>query len=140
MKKVYFDTNILLDIALDRKPFVNDALILLELIENKKIFGYINSLSVVNIHYLVSKQKGKDIANQLIKDILQFFDVVNVDKKIIIEAINSTFIDFEDAVQEFSAVNSGIEIILTRNIKDFKNTNIIVLAPEQFLKNIIDLK
>jgi len=134
MKKVYFDTNIILDIALNRKPFVNDALKLIELIENNKIIGFVNSLSIVSVHYIISKNKGKDIARQFIKDILQFFDIVNVDKNIIINALNSNFKDFEDSVQEFSAKNSGIEIILTRNSSDFKNSNLQIFEPSQFTK------
>lgn len=135
MKKVYFDTNILLDIVLDRKPFVNEALILLDLIENNKILGYINSLSIVNIHYLVSKQKGKVTAKQIISDILQFFDVVNVDKSVIIQALDSDFNDFEDSVQEFSALSSGIDILLTRNTKDFKKSKLEVYEPSEYIKS-----
>ncbi len=134
MKKVYFDTNILLDIALKRQPFINDALALITLIENNKIIGYVNGVTIVNIHYIMSKSKGKETALKFVSDLMRFFRVATIDNIVIDQAINSGFSDFEDAVQEFSASNSKVEIIVTRNTKDFKNSRLQVFEPKQFIE------
>ena len=137
MKKVYFDTNILLDIALERKKFIKDAIKLIGLIENKKIAGFINGVTIVNIHYIVAKNKGKATALQFVKDIMKFFEIAELDKSVILKALNSSFADFEDAVQEFSAVNSRMEIIVTRNVKDFNNSRLQVIEPKQLIKQLM---
>ncbi len=133
MIKVLFDTNVILDIALNREPFAEHSLKSVNLIDNK-IIGYVNVLTLVNTFYFARKKTGIDKARKFIADLLTQFEVVNTTKEICIDALNSNFKDFEDAVQEFSAVKSEIEIIVTRNIKDFKNSHLQVFEPEQLIK------
>ncbi len=134
MKKVFFDTNILLDIALERRKYNKDAINLIKLIKNKQIKGFINGAGIVSIHYIISKSRGKTTALQFIKDIIKIFEIAELDKKVIQNAINSNFTDFEDAIQEFSAIDAGVEIIVTRNTKDFKNSRLQVFEPKQLIK------
>jgi len=134
MINIYFDTNILLDIALERKPFDEQALELLKLIENNQITGFLNAITVVNVYYFLSKQKGKAVALQFIKDTLKVFRVTNIDKSVLTNASQSSIKDFEDAVQEFSAINSGLKMIVTRNTIDFKNSQLLVFEPLAFIE------
>ena len=133
MKKVLFDTNIILDIALQRKPFVENSLKAVHCI-GTKIIGYVNVLTLVNTFYFAKKEIGIEKAREFISDMLTFFEVVNTNKQICLSAIQSDFKDFEDAIQEVSARHSGVDIIVTRNSKDFENSKIQVFEPWQFLE------
>ncbi len=132
MIKVLYDTNIILDIALQREPFVEASTKAINAIGDK-VIAYVNVLTLVNTFYYTRKEVGIDKAREFIKDILTYFEVVNTTKHVCINALYSDFKDFEDAVQEYSAINSDIEIIVTRNTKDFKNSKLKVFLPEQFV-------
>ncbi len=134
MKKVYFDTNILLDFALKRKKFNVIAAKLIDLAVNEQIIGFVNGASIVSIHYILSKNRNKILAFEFVHDIMDIFEIAGLDKNVILKALNSNFKDFEDAVHEFSAIDAGIEIIVTRNIKDFKNSRLQIFKPEQLIK------
>lgn len=133
MKNVLFDTNIVLDIALQREPFVENSLKAIHWI-GTKITGYVSVQTLINTYYFAKKAIGIEKAQEFIADLLVYFEVVNTTKEICLKAINSEFKDFEDAIQEFSAINSDIEIVMTRNTKDFENSKLQVFEPMQFLE------
>jgi len=132
-KDIFFNTNIILDIALNRKPFAYDTFKLLVLIEEKLITGYVSSITVINVYYIISKIKGRTLALEFIKDLLQTFEVVDTDKSILIQAVYSGFEDYEDAAQNYSAVNYNIEIIITRNRKDFSLSKLKIYTASEFI-------
>ncbi|MEA3450724.1 MAG: PIN domain-containing protein [Bacteroidota bacterium] len=136
MKKVYFDTNILLDFVLKRKKFNAIAAKLIDLVVEEQIIGFINGASIVSIHYILSKNRNKTLALEFVNDIMDIFEIARLDKDIIQSALNSNFSDFEDALHEFSAIDAGVEIIVTRNIKDFTTYRLQVYKPEQLIKYI----
>lgn len=87
------------------------------------------------MYYLLRKSANHEIIIEKIKQLLNIIDIIKIDKKAVFGALNSNFKDFEDALQNFSAIeNSEIKIILTRNIKDFKKSELAVLTPEIYLK------
>ena len=135
MKKVYFDTNILLDFALKRKKFNAVAAKLIDLVVEEQIIGFVNGASIVSIHYILSKHRNKTLALEFVNDIMDIFEIAGLDKSVII-AINSNFKDFEDAIHEFSAIDAGVKIIVTRNIKDFITSHLQVFEPEQLIRYI----
>lgn len=132
MIKVLFDTNIILDVALDRQPFVADSLKAINTIGEQTI-GFVNVLTLVNTFYIARKEKGTDKAKEFVGEILEYFEIVNISKQMCIEALRSEFKDFEDAVQAHSAYYSGIEIIVTRNPKDFKTSTLKIFEPSEFI-------
>lgn len=132
--KILFDTNVILDVMLLRKPFYKAATLLLAEVEEKNIEGYICSTTATTIYYLVSKVKGSSEAKQLLKGLLQIFNVSQVDKTTLETAINSNFSDYEDSVLHESAVRAGVNGIVTRNRKDFINSTITIFDPEELLK------
>lgn len=135
MDNVLIDTDVLLDFFFDRKPFAKYSTGILNLCADKEIKGYITPVIISNVYYLLRKTAKHNIIVERIKQLLSIIDIVEMDKDVVINALNSEFKDFEDALQNFSAVENGqIKIILTRNIKDFKKSDLAVLTPETYLK------
>lgn len=137
MNKVLIDTDVILDFFFDRKPFSDNAAKVLSLCESKEITGFITSVIVSNIYYLLRKTASHDKVIEKLNQLISIMKVLSTDKKVIQNALNSKFKDFEDALQNFSAEQANdIDAIITRNTKDFKNSNIGVLTPESYLKTI----
>jgi predicted nucleic acid-binding protein len=135
MKKVLFDTNIILDIALKRNPYFDDASRLFGLIDKQIIAGNITATTITDIYYISKKEKGHFETLNFIINLIKVVDVIGVDKEVILNAIASDMKDFEDAIQASAAKLNDIEMIITRNKSDFKNTSLAVLSPEEFLEN-----
>ncbi|KPA14124.1 twitching motility protein PilT [Candidatus Magnetomorum sp. HK-1] len=136
--KILIDTNVILDIALERNPFVEHAALLFKIANKKRIHIFMTATTVTDLYYIIRKEKGKDIALSFIEDLIQFVDVASVDKNVVINALRSEISDFEDAIQSFSAKQEGITIIITRNEKDFINSGLEILTPETFLDTLND--
>ena len=137
MEKVLIDTDVILDFFFDRMPFSEESSQILSLCEKKEIQGYVTSIMVSNIYYLLKKTAKHEKVIDNIKMLLNIVDVTTTNKKVVLEALNSEFKDFEDALQNFSAQNDEkITIILTRNVKDYKTSNLSIMTPENYLKII----
>jgi len=136
MDHVLIDTDVILDFFFDRKPFAEHAIQIFILCENNEIKGFTTPVIISNVYYLLSKISKHDVIIEKLKQLLQIIDIVEIDKSVILEALNSKFKDFEDALQNFSAENSNtIKTILTRNIKDYQQSKLAVFNPEMYLKN-----
>ena len=135
MEKVLIDTDVILDFFFDRKPFSEDSAKILSLCENGRIKGFVTSIMLSNIHYLLRKTAKHEKVIEKLKMLLKIIDVIITDKKTVEDALNSEFKDFEDALQNFSAQNTNdIKIIITCNIKDYKTSKLSVMKPETYLK------
>ena len=135
MDKVLIDTDVLLDFFFDRKPFAEYSAGVLNLCAEKEIKGYLTPVIISNVYYLLRKTAKHDIIVEKIKQLLNIIDIIKMDKNAVLDALNSEFKDFEDALQNFSAIQNGqIKIILTRNLKDFKKSDLAILTPETYLK------
>ena len=135
MENVLIDTDVILDFFFDRKPFSDDASQILNLCEKGLVKGFVTSVIISNIYYLLRKAANHRNVIDSLKILMNFIDICNIDKDTILSAMNSEFKDFEDALQNFSAQNdSRISIIITRNTKDFKLSELSVMTPEIFLK------
>ena len=138
MDKVLIDTDVILDFFFDRKPFAEYAAEVLNLCAENEIKGYTTPVIVSNVYYLLRKTAKHAIVVEKIKQLLTIIDIVKIDKNVVLNALNSDFKDFEDALQNFSAMeNEEIKIILTRNLKDFKKSELAILTPETYLKGKI---
>jgi len=134
MNRVLIDTNIIVDIATRREPFFEHSSKILELAIEEKIIAYVSASAVTDMFYILQKENGKNNTMQFLKELFEYIDILGVDKTIIINALNSDWKDFEDAVQGNVATNNSLDIIITRNTKDFaKLANIQVLEPSHFL-------
>jgi predicted nucleic acid-binding protein len=137
MDAVLIDTDVLMDFFFDREPFANFAADILNRCEEKKIIGYTTPVIICNVYYLLRKSAKHQLIIEKIKQLLSIIEITEMDKEVVLDALNSKFKDFEDALQNSSAIQNGkISVILTRNTKDFKKSDLAVLTPETYLKGI----
>lgn len=137
--KVLFDTNIILDLLLDRKPFSEHASFLISRVERSDIDGFLCATTITTIHYLLSKYLDKQKSIESIHSIMALFEIAPVNRLVIENALVSKFSDFEDSVLHESARHAGAEYIITRNAKDFKKSKIPVFTPGEFLNMLESL-
>ncbi len=135
---VLLDTNVILDVLLDREPFSTDAAILLAKVERSEIIGFACATTITTIHYLSTKMLGPKAAARHIESLLALFVIAPVNRLVLENAFAVKFSDFEDAVLHEAAVHAGVQHIVTRNIKDFKNASLPVYEPKNFL-SLLDL-
>ena len=136
MKKIFLDSDVLLDLLLDREPFMDDIAEIIEDSLSSDIKLCVSPITVTNINYIVGKLENQKKADTQRKKILKIVQVENVGQSIIRKASNSKFKDFEDAVQNYCAEESGHQIIITRNTKDYKESNLSILTPKEYLAKI----
>ena len=135
MDHVLIDTDVILDFFFDREPHSEYAAQVLNLCEEQKIKGFITPVAVSNVYYLLRKIGKHDLIIEKLKQLLTIIDIAQMDKTVVLNALNSQFKDFEDALQNFSAIEEGkIKVILTRNIRDFKKSTLAIMTPETYLK------
>lgn len=135
MKNVLLDSDIILDFFLDREPHSNYTAFILSQIELKRLNGYLTAVIISNIYYLLRKVSTHDRVMKKLNQLLTLTNVLLIDKQTILKAMNSKFKDFEDAMQNFACESYGnIDLILTRNTKDYKKSEISVMTPEQYYK------
>ena len=132
-RKVFVDTDIIYDLVAKREPFYLPAAKLFTMADEGNLQIFISALSLPNIHYLISKEKSGEEAKQTLRKLKVLIHVVLLTEKVIDLALNSEFEDFEDAIQYFSALQSDIEVLLTRNLSDYKKAQITVLTAHDFI-------
>ena len=132
--RLLFDTNVILDIALNREPHHKNAIELFKKINNKSFSGFVTATTITDLYYIIKKDVNHDTAISFIKDLIEIFEIIGIDKSTIKKALNSNMKDFEDAVQSVASNFNDIDFILTRNTKDFKNSKVKAISPRTFLK------
>lgn len=132
-KKVFIDTNVLLDVLLQREPFWQSAQLIWSLVEQKKIKGAVSAISVGNIFFIVKRLASSDKAYGAIEALTGIFQIVEVSSKTIFQALKVRFPDFEDALQYYCALKWKAQTIITRDAEGFKKSQIPVMEPAQFL-------
>ena len=138
MRKIFIDTNVILDFLADRIPFSEYAAILFQLAKDGKIELYISAISINNTYYILRKVTSHKNAIQLMSELEELVGLQETTRSIIRKALKSNFSDFEDAIQYFSAVQLGnVDIITTRDLKGFKKSDIPVLSPETTIKLLL---
>jgi predicted nucleic acid-binding protein len=132
MIKVFLDTNILVDLIADRKPFSKHAIEIFKSAEERKTELFTSSQSIATAHYLLKKYVEEKDLRDILTNLLEFLDVIPVDLDVLKKGLRSNHKDFEDAIQIICASSiTGIDFIVTRNTKDFKTSNIAVLTPDE---------
>ncbi|OJV35482.1 MAG: DNA-binding protein [Bacteroidales bacterium 36-12] len=137
MNKVLIDTDVILDFFFDIKPFSESASEILTLCESKEIIGFVTPVIVSNVYYLLRQTAKHEKIIEKLTLLISFLEVLITDKRVIMQALSSQFKDFEDALQNFSAEQSSeIDIIVTRNTKDYINSKLSVMLPDDFIKTM----
>ena len=129
--RILFDTNIILDVLLNRKRFVELSSNLVGMVENNTIEGYLCATTITTLDYLITKTINKKQAKIEIKKLLTIFNIAGVNSTVIELSVNSTFDDFEDALQYYSGECCEVEGLVTRNTKDYKNTKLPIYTPDE---------
>lgn len=129
--KVLFDTNIILDVLLDRKSFVEISANLVGMVESNKVEGYLCATTITTLDYLISKAVNKKQAKIEIQKLLALFKIADVNSRVLDLSVKSEFADFEDAVQYYSGECCEVDGIVTRNTKDYRNTKLPVYSPKE---------
>ncbi len=127
------DTDVILDVLLARPQFVVDAKAVWQANEAGTFEGYISAITPVNIFYIARKLKGGESARQAVTEVLAAWQVCPVDAAILAAALKLSLKDYEDAVQHASASANHLEMIVTRNIEDYREATLPILAPSAFL-------
>ncbi|PVW14580.1 type II toxin-antitoxin system VapC family toxin [Marixanthomonas spongiae] len=133
--KLFIDSDVVIDFFTDRAPHANPASELFELNEKGSVTLYLSAVSINNIYYIVRKFLGHKKTLDVVETLIEMTEVIGTTKKEIIQALTNDFKDFEDSIQYSSALTiNGLDAIITRNTKDFKNSKIAVMTPLNFLK------
>lgn len=133
--KLFVDSDVVIDFFTDREPHINPASELFELNEKGSIVLYISALSINNIYYIVRKYLGHKKTLEIVETLTEMTEIIGTTKKEVIRALKNDFKDFEDSIQYSSALTiKGLDAIITRNIKDYRNSKIAVMTPLNFLK------
>jgi len=136
MKKLLVDTNIVIDLLAKRESFYRQAQELFTLGDEKMVSLFISSLTFVNTHYILSKHyKAVGVRNIMIK-FKVLAEVLPLENTILELALASDLADFEDAIQYYTAIENKMDIIITRDKKDFKAVKLPVLSPKEYLETI----
>jgi predicted nucleic acid-binding protein len=135
MNRILLDTDIILDFFFDRKPFSEHAAKILSLSESKQIEVFITPVIISNVYYLLRKVASHTQVIKHLRLLMSIVDILIVSKESILQAMNSSFKDFEDALQNYSAESyKTIDVIVTRNVKDYKESTLSIQTPEAFIK------
>ena len=134
--KVLLDTNIILDSAIERQPFVYDSDRIFLLIEQQKLEGYVSASTFGDLYYLIRKAKGRELALNFLTNLANTCQVANVNETTIKMALTANFRDFEDAIQYSTAIINQLEAIITRNPQDYPNVTIRILTPTQLIQEL----
>ena len=139
--RVFIDSDVLLDVLAKREKFYENSSIILELIKDEKIKGHTFPVVISNVYYILTKYGNEKIAKENVKKILKLLSVLSITEEIIYEAVNSKMKDFEDAIQYFTAMNNQIDVLITRNTKEYiEKKKVEVMKPEEFIKIFSELK
>ncbi len=133
MKTVLCDINVILDIFLKRNPYYVSAARLFTLIEEKKLQGYLSAQSFPTMFYILSKELKREKAMRVLEKLRIVFRVAAVDERVIDLSLASSFKDFEDAVQYYSALHVRADCLITRNKADYRADRLPIMTPEEFL-------
>lgn len=134
--KILIDTNIVLDLLLEREPFVENAIALFEHIEQGKLEGYIAATTITNIFYIIRKTESREVAIDAINRLLIGTQFCAVDRQTVETALSIGLKDFEDSIQLACATLSQLDAIVTRDRKDFIGSNLPIYSPTELLNQL----
>jgi len=137
MKKLFIDTNIVIDLLAKREPFYDEAAILFTLADKQKISLSVSALTFANTNYILLQSKKPEESKHILRKLKLIVQVLSLDEKIVGLSLNDNdFKDYEYALQYFTALENGVDAIITRNLKDFQKAKLPVMTASQFLKSI----
>lgn len=131
--KVIIDTNVVLDVLLERAPFVNASVAVFCLVEESRIDAFLCATTITTIDYLLTQSLPASEARDALHRLISLFEIATVNRSVIERALGSKIPDFEDAVLDEAGQMAGVDAIVTRNAKDFSKSDLKVFEPNEFL-------
>lgn len=136
--KILIDTNIIIDVLANREGFAEHAAQLFRLCEVGRVQGHVYALSIANIVYIMRKELDHSKIEEIIEKIDAIFTIVDMKADDLKKAMALPFDDYEDALQSVCASRIKADYIVTRNLKDFKNSKIPAIKPAELLERITE--
>jgi predicted nucleic acid-binding protein len=135
-KRIFLDTNVVIDLLGEREPFYNSAAKIATLADKGKIQLIVSALTYSTVYYLLSKFEDKEVVKEKIRKFKVIAETSDLTDMIIEKGLASKFSDFEDALQHNCAIQMDCHILISRNGKDFKESVIPVLTPDEYLNSL----
>lgn len=129
--RVLFDTNVVLDVLLDRAPFRETAAQLVARVERNELTGILGATTLTTIYYLVTKASGRETARSAVRDLLGLFQIAAVDRQVLAAAVESPLKDLEDAVLVEAGRLESVDAVVTRDPEDFRNGDLRIFSPQE---------
>jgi len=136
--RLFLDTNVMLDLLGERDPFYISVAKIATLADKRSLQIIVSALSYATISYFLTKYDGLEKTKVKLRKFKVISEICELDELIIEKGLNSEFSDFEDSLQYYSALRTECDIIITRNGKDFKKSEIPVMSPDEFLFSIME--
>jgi predicted nucleic acid-binding protein len=137
MSRILFDTNVVLEVLLDRQPHAAASAAVWSVVETGAVEGSLSAHAVTTIHYLIRKQLGEAKAKRTVAAIMRVFGITAIDGPVLGEALQLRFTDFEDAVTSAAAASAGCDWIVTRDARGFRGSSVRALTPGVLLPLLI---
>lgn len=134
--RLLIDTNVLLDVLQEREPYLDEALKVWGYCEDNYIEGYISAMSLINISYIMRKELTPDRMQEIFMALALAFRFADLKFSDVEEAANMKWHDYEDAVQSVTAERINADYIITRNAKDYQNSKVKALTPEEYFADV----
>lgn len=135
-KRIFLDTNVVLDLLGEREPFYDSAAKIATLADKGIIHLIVSALSYSTVYYLLSRFEDKEQVKEKIRKFKVITETSDLTDKIVDKGLSSKFSDFEDSLQYYCAIQEDCNILITRNGKDFKESHIPVLSPDEYLNSL----
>lgn len=136
--KLFLDTNVLVDLLGEREPFYESVAKIATLADKGEIHIVVSALSYSTVYNILSRFEDKEVVKEKIRKFRVIAETSDLTNKVIDKGLSSKFGDFEDSLQYYCAANSDCNILITRNGKDFKQSEIPVMTPYEYLKSLND--
>jgi PIN domain-containing protein len=137
MTELYIDNDIVFDLITDRKPYSNYAAQVFNLMDQKKVKGYISALCFSNLYSELSGCTSHKKLITTLDELCELVGILKLDDDIIKASISSDFKNLEDAIQYITVIEyKRIDVIITRNVKNYKKSPLPVMTPETFIKTL----
>ncbi len=138
--RVLLDTNVIVDLFLDRAPFADAAAALWQAQEQERISAYVAAITPINLFYIARKLRDEKTARQAVVELLAALNVCTLDRRALNSALSLPFRDYEDAVQHAAAAAAGLEAIITRNVKDYAAATLPIYPPDAFIQQYLPMQ
>lgn len=135
--RVLLDTNVILDLFLDRAPFADVAATLWLAHEREQLTAYVAAITPINLFYIARKLRDEETARKAVIELLAALYVCAINQGMLSAALKLPFRDYEDAVQHAAATVEGLDAIITRNTKDFSAATLPVFTPSEFIQQYL---